>query len=270
VTRQRAAAERCDPEPGEAFEMRTLTAFVLCAGLVAAGSAQAAIKFYNGSANNGTPGDSIVAATNLCPPAQTTVGDLENFVELLDDNTGTVTLQSLEHPANTVINLGPDQLTMTFGPGAFVFINNLSTTSLSGPHVSNTTGIGAHGPSGTDPGESTEWGIVSGWQITGGRFCVSSPPGICDENGFAHGQTDIAIIESPTYDLGTWNFDAEGDYEAEQFYVFRTSNGGLSNNQRRWRGAFQGASLPALPLVGFGALALGLAVIGGRALTGRK
>ena len=59
---------------------------------------------------------------------------------------------------------------------------------------------------------------------------------------------------------------AEGDYEAAQPYIFRTSNGGLSNTQFDLRGVFVGASLPALPLVGLGALAACLAVAGSRRL----
>ena len=58
--------------------------------------------------------------------------------------------------------------------------------------------------------------------------------------------------------------------EAEHQHITRTSNGGLTNNGGKHRGDFVGASLPALPLFGFGALALSLAVIGGRALLGKK
>ena len=78
-----------------------------------------------------------------------------------------------------------------------------------------------------------------------------------------------SILASDTYNLGTWNFDAVGDLSAT-WIITRTSAGGLSNSQELHRGAFVGASLPALPLVGFGALALSLAVIGGRALFGKK
>jgi hypothetical protein len=74
--------------------------------------------------------------------------------------------------------------------------------------------------------------------------------------GFA--PTTFPVLPSASYDLGTWNFDAEGDYEAAQAYIFRTSNGGLANLQQLLRGAFVGASLPALPLLGFAALAAGL------------
>jgi len=235
-----------------------------------AGTAQADIKFYDSTATNGTPGDSLLSATNLCPPLQTTVDDLQGFTEIDDGAAGTVTLNAFTHTANNLIDLGPEQLTITFGPGAFIFIDNFSTRTITASQPSNTSGIGAHGPSSTAPGATTEWGVISSWAITGGRYCVSSPVGICNENGFSHGATIPAIVESQTYDLGTWNFDAEGDYEMAQFYIFRTSNGGLSNNQQLWRGAFHGSALPALPMIGFGALAVALAVVGGRSLMGRK
>jgi hypothetical protein len=130
-------------------------------------------------------------------------------------------------------------------------------------------GVGSHGPSGTAPGESAEWGVVSGWELTGFSYCVSSPVLICVQNAGAHGATITPELASQTYDLGTWQFDSLGDMEAD-FYITATLNGGTANTASRLRGAFVGTSLPALPLVGFAALAAGLAAIGGRALMGKK
>ena len=120
------------------------------------------------------------------------------------------------------------------------------------------------------PDRMIEWGVTSGWTQTGRNFCLSSPVTICNEAGFAHGATVAPVLPSDTYNLGTWNFEGAGDYANEQSYIQRTSNGGLQNSRYDMKGAFQGASLPALPLVGFGALALSLAVIGGRAVLGKK
>jgi hypothetical protein len=249
--------------------MRIQSLLAVLATLALAGSAQAAQKLYNASAANGTPGDAIRAATNLCPPVEVT-GIHEGYVRLLDDNLGTVTLDEISDTQTSLTDLGPDQLTITFGPGAFIFIDAKLERNISAPQTSNTSGIGAHGPSGTDPGETAEWGVISGWTITGANFCLSSPVGICNNAGFSHGATVANVLPSDTYDLGTWNFDAQGDYAAAEPYIRRTSNGGLQNNLTLLRGAFQGASLPALPLVGFGALALGLAAIGARSLVGRS
>jgi hypothetical protein len=250
--------------------MRSLGILIAVLVLSLAGSAQAGVKFYDASKANGTPADGFLNSTGLCPPAVTTLGDTFGFMELSDDGLGTVTLEKFSSETDIIADLGPQQLQGAFGPGAFVFIINQSTTSTTAPGLSNVSGIGAHGPSSTASGSSAEWGIVSGFQITGLTFCIGSPVTICFNAGFVHGVTIDRTLPSTTYDLGTWNFDAEGDYEAVSGYIVRTSNGGLTNNGARLRGALQGTSLPALPLVGFGALALSLAVIGGRALLGKK
>jgi len=238
--------------------------------LVFAGSAQAVTKVYNSTADNGIPSDFVNTATNLCPPIQTSPGIIQGDATLTDDSTGTVTLNELNNTILTFIDLGPDQLTVTFGPGAFIFIDSKTTATSGANHISNTTGIGAHGPSTTGPGTSAEWGVTSGWTNTGRNYCVSSPVAICNNANFAHGQTIPPLLSSTTFYLGTWNFDAEGDYSTENPYISATSNGGLQNNRNDLRGAFQGSALPALPLVGFGALALSLAAIGIRATAGRK
>ena len=87
-----------------------------------------------------------------------------------------------------------------------------------------------------------------------------------------HVNTTIGpALTSTTFDLGTWAFDGTtGDYAITEPYIERTSNGGLQNSRYALRGAFQGDTIPALPLIGFGALALSLAVIGGRSLMGKK
>jgi hypothetical protein len=252
--------------------IQILTATSAAAILVLAGSAQAATKLYNSLPANGEAGDGKRISINICPPITVTPDSLGGYKRISDDGLGTVTLEEfVQCCAGTgITDLTPDILTPVFGPGAFIFIDNSSTRSMINPQTSNTSGVGAHGPSGTAPGESAEWGIVTGFVVTGALFCVSSPTGICNENGFSHGATIPPTLASDTYDLGTWNFDSVGDLEAESYIIVRTSNGGLSNNHELHQGAFQGASLPALPLVGFGALALSLAAIGGRALLARK
>ena len=232
-------------------------------------TSQAAIRSYDSSTNNGTPGDFVNVATNLCPPIQTSPGILTGRSVLVDDGTGTVTLDQLDVVVKTFIDLGPGQLVITFGPGAFIFIDSKRTQSTGG-QTSTTSGIGAHGPSSTDPGQSTEWGILSGFTVSGRTFCLSSPVGICNNGPGPHGMTALPVLNSDTCDLGTWNFDSLGNFEIATPYINATNNGGLSNNSYLLRGAFVGASLPALPIVGFGALAAGLLAVGARALLGRR
>lgn len=243
-----------------------VTAAVLALSL--AGASQAAVKLYDSSVDNGTPGDSRTIVIDICPPV-TTNPPVQGYKRISDDGLGTVTLDELVTVADGDIAFVEGELIPLFGPGAFVFFTEMNTSSITAPHVSNTSGIGAHGPSGTAPGESAEWGIVSGWTSTGVQFCISSPLELCAEGGVLHGATIPASLASNTYNLGTWNFDAVGDMSAD-WYLVETNNGGLANTQSLLRGSFVGLSLPALPLIGFGALALALATIGGRALVGRR
>jgi hypothetical protein len=252
--------------------MRARRWFVLVMVFGFAGSAQAAIKLYDSSADNGIPGDAFLNRQDGMGGTEsvyTIGGDGLGHAELRDDGLGTVTLQEYFESGRTVADLTNNELVPIFGPGAFIFIDTGRSTIIQFPHVSNTTGIGTHGPSGTDPLESTEWGVVSGWVATGYAFCIASPTAVCTNAEYAHGMTVTVSIESPTYDLGTWTFDAEGDYDGSP-YILRTTSGGLTNNGNVPRGALHGSSLPALPVVGFGALAVSLVVMGARAMRGRK
>ena len=247
------------------MQMRTfLTA---AAVLLLASSAHAVVKSYDSSQTNGLPGDNIRASTNLCPPVSTSEGVLQGNTILEDDLAGSVSLDtSIQVTALT--DLGPDQLVVTFGPGAFIFIDSRSSRTNNPPGGSVHASVGP--TDSTAPGGAVEWGVVSGWSISGALFCVSSPVSICNQAGFAHGSTTLSALTSGTFNLNTWAFDTEGDYETLVPYVERTSNGGLVNTLYDMRGAFAGSTLPALPLIGFGALALSLAVIGGRSLLGKK
>jgi hypothetical protein len=246
--------------------MRLTISIFLLTLIHAAGSASAATKAYDSSIANGQPGDSILISTTLCPPVTTTEDNIFGFAILEDDNSGFVSL-NVSLQGNGQVDLGPDQLNSILGPGAFFFLD--SKTSLTNVPPGGTVHVSLAG-SGTDPGETAVWGIISGWSATGSTFCRSSPVVICNQNNWAHGMTVTTFVASGTYNLNTWVFDAEGDYEAVTPYLLRSSNGGLTNNLSVLRGAFHGNSLPALPLVGAAALALSLAIVGGRALSGKK
>jgi len=236
-----------------------------------AGNASAAVKSYDMTENNGARGDQKRISINLCPPIALTPNTLIGTHELTDTGSGTVTLNRVSGNTKQITDLSGDILIPIFGPGAFIFIDgDIRRSAGSAATTSTTAGIGAHGPSSSAAGSSAEWGAVSGWVSTGFQFCVSSPVTICNQNGFVHGQTSIYILPSTSYNLGTWNFDADGDMQATSWFLIRTSNGGLSNNHYLMRGIFVGSALPALPLVGFGILALSLAVVGGRSLMGKK
>ena len=249
-----------------------MRALQICLGMLCVlltSSAQAAVKFYDSSITNGEPTDTFAKFTVLCPPIQTNIDGLQGYHSITDDGTGTVTLNEFVTVNAGFFDSGPESFVPFFGPGAFFFLQQFNTTTLSPAHVSNTSGVGAHGPSSTAPGATAEWGIVSGFAKTGFTFCISSPIDACNENNFAHGATIPATANSTTYNLGTWSFDALGDLNASP-YIEVTSTGGQTNNTIVIQGAFHGSALPALPLIGFGALAVALAVIGGRALMAKK
>jgi hypothetical protein len=250
----------------DVFAMRLSVLLLVLALIQVSSSSFAAVKAYNSDPNNGTPSDGFLHTLNLCPPVRTTLGEYGGWAILDDDGAGSVSLNVMASRNSSVV-FTPEVFEPIFGPGAFIFIDRRETRHNVPPggmvHPSSPG-------SGTDPGEQAVWGIVSGWSATGFQFCASSPVAICNGAGFIHGTTVPLVIESGTYNLGTWAFDAVGDYEAVTGYIDRTTNGGLSNSQIVLRGAFQGSSLPALPLVGAAALALSLAVVGGRSLMGKK
>ena len=234
------------------------------ASMILAASAQAEIKFYDSSVNNGTP------SADLNPDDPEDPGQItEGYARVTDDGTGTVTLDELVMVQDQTGFVGGDVLVPLLGPGSFFFSVGRRTESIAAAHVSNTGGLGAHGPSSTAPGASAEWGLVTGFVATGNSFCISSPPLICNQNVSAHGATSETPVYSATYDLGTWNFDSVGDLGPDT-YIFVTANGGLTNRTRTINGAFHGTGLPALPLVGFGALAVALLVVGARTMRGSR
>ena len=228
-----------------------------------AAPALATVKVYDQDIENGNSGDQLQYSTTLCPPIQSTPNAVVGSNTLTDTGGGTVTMTEHSTVPVTQVNFGVGALTGIFGPGSFVFVNSRSTWSIAGTPP---TGSGS-----TAPGGSVAWGVISGWESTGQTFCIASPQTICTGGTMVpHGVTTPAPApNSPTYDLGTWSFDTEGDLTATSF-ITGTNNGGTSNRQRIIRGAYVGTSVPALPLVGAGVLALGLAIAGTRTVLRKK
>jgi hypothetical protein len=223
--------------------------------LTLAPAAFADIKVYNSSPPQGVAGDRIGIRSTLCPLVSPTPGAMQGSVTLTDAGLGTVTMTSILVYQPSVIDI---DTTPVFGPDSFIFIDSTTSTEPAGDQTGagSTTG-------------SVDWGIITGWAVSGGSFCISSPISTCNDNGFMHGLTLTPIQPSSTYDMGTWTFDAAGDYEAST-YIQRTSMGGQANTQWDLRGAYVGSGLPALPLVGMGAMALGLLVVGARTVIRKK
>ena len=247
--------------------MKLRNLIIAAAALAIASPALATVKVYDGTADNGTVGDVLQYSSTLCPPIQSTAGGVQGYNKLTDTGGGSVTL-STEVVALTEVDYGTAALTGIFGPGSFVFVNSRNTWTTIAPAV----GTGETNEPGSGMGMKTvTWGVIAGWNTTGTAFCIASPQTICTGGSMTpHGETvPSAPPNSPTYDLGTWSFDAAGDLVASQ-YITGTHNGGTSNRQRLIRGAYVGSSIPALPLLGAGALALGLAVAGTRSVMRKK
>ena len=200
-------------------------------------------------------------------PLNSSQGFLSDFSELVvadtipgvttltDTGSGTVTLSDLDL---AFCNAGTTDAIVAYGPGAFIFVEEASRLRVDGTHVAS----GSTAASG-----SVAWGVVSGWSATGDVFCRSSPDVICSSFGFVHGSTIPASPLSPTYDLGTWTFDASGSYEATP-YIWATLSGGVGNSQAVLRGKFV-RRVPALPAVGGACLAIVLAGLGRKLLAER-
>ena len=237
------------------MRMKLLLGAVLSVALVPA-TASAVLKAYDSTAIGGN--DYILRAPNLSPTVIPTPGQLQygNFV-FDDDGAGTVTVDFFEFGSG---NSTTTNLTGFAGPGSFIFTRNANTFK---PAI----GTFAGGVSGdTSPGGSgIDWGLLTGWSSSGGFFCNSSPPFVCTFAGRAEDMTIPGFIPSSTYDIGTWSFDSSGDFVATP-YIDQTNNGGVGNSTYLLRGKLFGSTLPALPLLGFGALAVSLLVIGGRAV----
>ena len=236
--------------------------WILAAALISLSSpALATVKVYDASADNGTAGEGFSYSTTQCPPIDVDQNTIQGAHTIEDNGLGTVTLTAFELSHIVESNYGPEAIESVFGPGAFVFVSATPTNNIAGLPV-------------TSPGSTTSsiaWGVVAGFTKTGIAFCIASPQTICTGGAMVpHGQTSpLGPINSPTYDLGTWSFDAAGDLSASQ-YIHRTNNGGTSNGQRLVRGAYVGSSIPALPLIGAAALALGLVVAGSRSVLRKK
>ncbi|MCA9510778.1 MAG: hypothetical protein KC560_08755 [Myxococcales bacterium] len=237
------------------MRIRTLVSTLALVAL--AHPASAVVKTYDATAPHGTVGDEILFTTTLCPPVQSTPGRLQGQYRLEDAAGGTVTLTEFGMRRFVNTNIANGAIDGVFGPGSYVFVTSDSTSKP----TEGTTHAGS-----TAPGGSIDWGVLSGWTRSGVAFCISSPLTICNvSTQVPHGITTSAPnANSPTYDLGTWAFDAEGDFAATTAYITQTANGGLTNIQFLLRGAFVGGSVPALPIVGAGALAVALLAMGAR------
>jgi hypothetical protein len=199
----------------------------------------------------GTSNNSILRTQTLSPSVTPSANPDFFDVAVDDSGGGIITFRAFEFggDTNTTTNL-----TGFSGPSGFIFIRSVVRTTF----PQGQTGAGS-------TTSQIDWGLLTGWTATGGQFCNSSPPFVCTFAAFQEDMTAPGLVRSSTYDIGSWTFDATGDFTSDG-YVSGTFDAGLSNTIVFLSGKFFGTTLPALPIVGLGALALGLIVVGGRSL----
>ena len=124
--------------------------------------------------------------------------------------------------------------------------------------------------SGSLPGNvgTVTWGTLTGWAITGATFCNANPAFIC---GLAVGSLLTSVdpaLRSGFYNTDPWSFHGTG-FRTMPFVFFTSTLPG--NSQVVLKGPLApNASVPALPLLGVGALGASLFAMGIAALRRRN
>ncbi len=258
------------------MKSQTIAALLSCAAFLAAvlllpSASQASLKAYKSgglpdddsvvgnfdqSPIFGTSNFTLVRTGNLSPSRLPFKGDPDFLTVVLDDPGGEVVeVVRFEYGSDSDRTINA---TGFAGPGAFVFVRMKTRTTFA--------------PGQTGAGSTTsaiDWGVISGWSNTGGQFCNSDPPFVCTFAQFLEDMTRPGLVRSSTFDIGTWTFDSTGDFDSVA-WVTATFDPGTSNTLNFLDGKLFGATLPALPIVGFGALALGLLVVGARSMMRSK
>jgi hypothetical protein len=231
-----------------------LSALALClaASQAIASPAAAVLKHYGVHWTEIAEFNTANPPVNRFPPPKD--GSRPAGVGIVDDSgSGHPRLERLE-----LIGIGRSQGTVDVpGLAGFIFLSELTRE---GPRKGLTfTGSG-------DTQTTVAWGLVTGWSVTGGFWCHSSPAFICT---YARGK-DLATAEpsinSPWYDLGTWTFHGTGFTSAP----FISQSCYRCGNSQYWlRGRLSAGIVPALPVLGVTLLGASLLLAGARLARGR-
>ena len=115
-----------------------------------------------------------------------------------------------------------------------------------------------------------EWGDISTWTAKGGTYCNSEPTTICDTAFFAQDDTVPTPITSNRYLWHVWAFHGTG-FRAEPFIARTTDNQSIGNSMTIGRGNVgPDATVPALPLLGIGAVGVSVIAMGMASLRKRS
>ena len=119
------------------------------------------------------------------------------------------------------------------------------------------------GTGSTTDGSAINWGQVSGWTTSGGTWCNANPTYVCDLAQVGLNNTIPSQLVSTNYDwsISPWTFHGTG-FTSVGFLV-RTSTDNLGNQTNIWRGGEnQDGTVPAIPLIGIGAVGLSVFMMG--------
>ena len=181
-----------------------------------------------------------------------------------------------------------------FGPGGFAVMDEsgsnpvlkkmkniyASTTtviapSLSGGFIFLRTQI-REGPAnniqGTGASSSTiQWNTLTGWTSTGGNWCNANPTYICTLANRVQEETTDPVLYSNFLDVGPWVFHGTGWTDSDGYIARTATTGNNGNLYRYWRGSErQDGTVPALPLLGVGAVGLSVFALALSSFRGRR
>lgn len=223
------------------MKIRSLLITAACATLCAT-STQGALKKYEVRSVGIQEFEDTSPQINIQPGQGIGTAVVDN-----DGGSGNPLLKKL-----ALIGAGAGQTVDLPGLSGFIY---LKTRSKSGP-APNQTGTG-------DVSSAIDWGIVTGWTITGGSFCNSVPATICDRAMIQDDETVPPALISNRFDLHEWTFHGTG-FTSIPFLSFTSNNGVTFGNTQTWlRGPLsQDGTVPALPLLGIAIVGMSVVTLG--------
>ena len=232
-----------------------LKLFLVSLGVVAliAPGASAALKKYK--VNRRT----LIQYAQTSPKVELLSGNVEPFlgVGVIDESGASPVLQKLI----MVVGGGGRTTLVPQLTNGFIFFNGFSEEGPSSGQV----GIGT----GTGDGQSINWGNLTGWTISGGTFCHSMPSYICDYAVAENLGTVETAFLSNNYDVGTWTFHGTGFLH--DGYINRTGSTDFGNHMYFIRGGENNdGTVPALPLLGIGAVGVSVFAMGVASIRRRR
>ena len=118
--------------------------------------------------------------------------------------------------------------------------------------------------------DTIEWGDITTWTVKGGTYCHAEPTSICTTAFFEESNTIPTPVISDRYLWHVWTFHGTG-FRADPFIARTGSNESNGNSMSIYRGAVEtSGQVPALPLLGIGAVGVSVIAMGMASLRKRS